>query len=173
MVDCPSLNTLSNCTVAVSYLRPDEANAIIPWVYSLILLLCHLPLVIIRVVRWETGQMWSLAMATFSVGLTCLAYGSSGLAPEQVLIWTPIALTVDVGAVMQVFILILEADGQRVKDLLRGGSIGERGAEGEEIQLQPEEGGEAEVPKCTQVTCPYKYANLFSAVEMSESSRHS
>ena len=154
MVDCPSLNTLSNCTVAVSYLRPDEANAIIPWVYSLILLLCHLPLVIIRVVRWETGQIWSLAMATFSVGLTCLAYGSSGLAPEQVLIWTPIALTVDVGAVMQVFILILEADGERVMEMLRG-DIGERGVEGEEIQLQPEEGRQAEGPRFTQVTCPY------------------
>jgi hypothetical protein len=111
-------------------------------------------------------------MATFSVGLTCLAYGSSGLAPEQVLIWTPIALTVDVGAVLQVFILILEADGQRVLETLRG-AVGERGAEGEEIQLQAEEGREAEVPRFTQVTCPYKPANLFRVVEMSESSRRS
>jgi hypothetical protein len=93
------------------------------------------------------------------------------LAPEQVLIWTPIALTVDVGAVMQVFILIMEADGERVMDMLRG-SIGERGAEGGEIELA-EEGREAEVRRFTQVTSPYKRANLCRGVEMSESSRHS
>src|SRR5277367_1104616 len=119
---CPQVNTIHNCSIDATYIRPDSAISIIPWLYSLVLLIVHLPLILIRVLKWETGQVWSLAMATLSIALTILSFHSTGLAAEKVYIWMPVALAVDVGAVMQVFILIIEEaeregeekDGRRI-----------------------------------------------------------
>lgn len=52
--------------------------------------------------------MWSVAMAIFSLSLTSLAYHSSTFDPNQIYIWLPITLVIDVGAVMQVFLLLIE-----------------------------------------------------------------
>ena len=113
-MSCPDINLLGVCAdIGDSYIRPGSSNSLIPWIYSLVILFLHLPLVVIRVVRWETGQIWALAMATFSVILTIVAYWATGLDPEKILVWTPIALVLDVGAVMQIFILIAEEDGER------------------------------------------------------------
>ena len=113
-MSCPDISLLEECSdIGYSYIRPGTSNSLIPWIYSLVILLLHLPLVIIRVVRWETGQIWALAMATFSVILTIVAYWATGLDADKVLVWTPIALVLDVGAVMQIFILIAEEDGER------------------------------------------------------------
>ena len=39
-----------------------------PWVYTVIILLLHIPVVIIRVVRWEAVQTWCLIATFFTVG---------------------------------------------------------------------------------------------------------
>lgn len=110
MSGCPNFGALQHCNAsfARTYLRPDQAISIIPWLYSALMFLVHLPLVLIRVLKWETGQVWSLVMATFSAALTILAYSSSKLDADQVYIWMPVALIMDVGAMTQVFVLIIE-----------------------------------------------------------------
>jgi hypothetical protein len=47
-------------------------------------------------------------MGSLTIKLTVLAFTSSGLAASQMYIWMPITLVVGVGAVMQVFVLIIE-----------------------------------------------------------------
>jgi len=113
---CPDIGQLPSCSVAVSYFRANMGMSILPWICSMILLIFHLPLVLIRVLKWETGQIWSLVMATFNVALTILAYASTKLSPAQIMVWIPVALIVDAGAMLQVFILILEEDGHRVHE---------------------------------------------------------
>ena len=39
-----------------------------PWVYTAIILVLHIPVVIIRVVRWEAVQTWCLIATSFTVG---------------------------------------------------------------------------------------------------------
>lgn len=114
MESCPLNNTLEVCAVGSSYLRPDKGFTVIPWLYSLILLSLHLPLVFIRIVKWEAGQWLTIMMALFSIGLIIVEYSSTHLNAEIVFVWTPIILAIDVGAVLQVFILVLERDGERL-----------------------------------------------------------
>ena len=96
------------CSISATYLRPDDGIAVIPWLYATILLILHLPLALIRVSRWDMGQIWSLVMATFAISLVSLAYGSTQGDPAQVYAWQPTTLIVDVGAVVQVLILLIE-----------------------------------------------------------------
>jgi hypothetical protein len=108
---CPLSNwdTIENCTsIPHSYIRPNAGVALIPWIYGLILFTSHLPLVLVRVLKWEAGQIWSIAMAAFSVALTVSTYCSTRMQAEKVYVWLPITLVIDVGAMLQVFILIIE-----------------------------------------------------------------
>ena len=100
------------------YLRPDQGMSVVPWLLIVIILLIHLPVVFLRVFRWESVQILSLGMATFVVTLTCIAYGSTKLAPKYILVWAPIGLALDVGAMLQVFVLVLEKpdDAMKVKN---------------------------------------------------------
>ena len=41
-----------------------------PYVYTAVILIVHIPVVIIRVVRWETVQTWCLIATFFTVVLT-------------------------------------------------------------------------------------------------------
>ena len=41
-----------------------------PYVYTAVILIVHIPVVIIRVVRWETVQTWCLVATFFTVLLT-------------------------------------------------------------------------------------------------------
>jgi hypothetical protein len=110
MSSCQDILNSHACSIPISYLRPDSGNALIPWVLSSLLLILHLPLVLVRVLRWEKAQIWSLAMATFSIILTCLAYASTELQPDEILTWAPLPLVLDVGSVLQIFILLIEED---------------------------------------------------------------
>lgn len=92
-----------------SYLRPDIGGALLPWVYTVIVILVHIPTVIIRVQRWETVQTWCLAATLLTVVLYVQAYVSTGFAPEQVLTWTPLLLVIDAGSMLQLFVLVVEA----------------------------------------------------------------
>jgi hypothetical protein len=102
---CSALDT-PPCKAASSYLRPGIGIALIPWLYSLILLLLHLPLAFVRIVKWEKGQWFALAMAFFSIALTIQEYTSTHLYAGQIFVWTPVALTADIGATLQLIVMI-------------------------------------------------------------------
>ena len=46
-------NIVNNTADLTSYLRPDTGGALLPWIYTVILIVIHIPVVIVRVVRWE------------------------------------------------------------------------------------------------------------------------
>ncbi|MCJ1384443.1 hypothetical protein MMC17_007559 [Xylographa soralifera] len=91
-----------------SYLRPDIGGALLPYVYTIIVIIIHLPVVIIRVVRWQKVQTWSLAATVMTLAVTIQGYASTGFAPERVLTWTPLLLIIDAGSMAQVLFLIIE-----------------------------------------------------------------
>lgn len=96
-----------------TYLRPDDAGSMLPWPYALFWLLIHIPTVIIRVVRWEKAQVLSLILASVSVAVSIQSYTSTALLPEKALVWVPVLLILDVGAMIQVFWLLVEEEGFR------------------------------------------------------------
>jgi hypothetical protein len=94
-----------------TYVRPDVAGALLPWFYAVVLLLVHLPTVIIRATRWEKVQVLSLALAAFAVACVIQSFVSTKLKPEGVLVWMPLMLSLDAGAMMQLMVLIVEEEG--------------------------------------------------------------
>lgn len=92
-----------------SYLRPDIGGALLPWIYTAIVIVVHIPTVIIRVQRWEMVQTWCLAATLLTVVLYAQAYVSTAFAAEQVLTWTPLLLVIDAGSMLQLFVLVVEA----------------------------------------------------------------
>ena len=103
------------------YLRPDTGGAVLPWVYTIILIVIHAPTVIIRVVRWEMVQTWCLVATFLTVVLFIQTYASTQFAPDQVLTWTSIVLVIDAGSMLQLFVLVLEKEslGIRIRDKFR------------------------------------------------------
>lgn len=93
---------------APSYLRPDVGGALLPWIYSIVVLIVHIPIVIIRVVKWQTVQTWCLAATAFTIALTAQAYKSTGFGADKILTWTPLLLVIDAGSMAQVTFLIIE-----------------------------------------------------------------
>ena len=91
-----------------SYLRPDIGGALLPYVYTIVVIIIHLPVVIIRVVRWQKVQTWSLAATVMTLAVTIQGYASTSFAPERVLTWTPLLLIIDAGSMAQVLFLIIE-----------------------------------------------------------------
>ena len=91
-----------------SYLRPDIGGALLPWIYTIIVLLVHIPVVIIRVVKWQTVQIWCLVATVFTIAITAQAYISTDFSPEKILTWTPLVLVIDAGSMAQVLFLIIE-----------------------------------------------------------------
>ncbi|EON61612.1 hypothetical protein W97_00827 [Coniosporium apollinis CBS 100218] len=96
-----------------SYLRPDVSGSMFPYPYIILWLAIHCPLIIIRVVRWEKVQVLALVLAGVSVAFCIQAYSSTGRRPDEVLVWMPLTLLLDVGATLQVFWLIVEDAGFR------------------------------------------------------------
>jgi hypothetical protein len=94
-----------------TYLRPDVGGSLLPWLYSFIALLVHLPIVIIRVARWDRVQVLSLALAALTIGVTLQTYKSTQLSPDKVLVWMPLALPLDAGSMLQLVVLIVEDVG--------------------------------------------------------------
>lgn len=92
-----------------SYLRPDIGGALLPWIYTAIGIIVHIPTVIIRVQRWETVQTWCLAATLLTVVLYAQAYVSTAFKADQVLTWTPLLLVIDAGSMLQLFVLVVEA----------------------------------------------------------------
>ncbi|KAF8243920.1 hypothetical protein K440DRAFT_663820 [Wilcoxina mikolae CBS 423.85] len=102
------------CEAAASYIRSDIGDSLMPWHLVAILFLVHLPLVIVRVACWEKRQIMSLVVAFFDAMVTIQAYVSTQLDPTKVMVWTPILLVIDVGAILQVVILVVRESGERI-----------------------------------------------------------
>jgi len=114
-MSCPNITSLDACAVADSYLRPNAGDALMPWICSAILLTLHLPLVIVRVLRWESGQTWSIVMAAVNISLIIFAYRSTKMDGSQIMVWLPLSLVIDAGAMLQVLILVSEEHGSRIR----------------------------------------------------------
>lgn len=110
-------NALNNTTThLLSYLRPDTAGALLPWVYTIVILFVHVPVVLIRVVRWQAIQHWCLVSTFFSVVLYTQAYVSTRFDVAKVLVWTPLLLVIDAGSMLQVLFLVIEAKKESGRD---------------------------------------------------------
>lgn len=99
-----------NCSKLPSYIRPDEAGSFLPWPYTLAWFLIHFPITLIRVHRWERVQALSIILAIITVWFQIQAY-TSGIEPDAVLVWMPIFVVLDIGAMMQLAFLIIEESG--------------------------------------------------------------
>lgn len=111
---CPrDIADLPFCPVDKTYVRFDQGMTVMPWLLSAILLSIHLPIVWLRVMQWESAQILSLAITAFDVVLVMVAFGSTKLASMYVCTWAPITLTLDVGAVLQIFVLICAQPGSK------------------------------------------------------------
>lgn len=113
-----------------TYFRPDIGGALMPFLYTIIILVVHVPTVCIRATRWEKAQILNLWLAAFNIALTLQGYGSTKLQPEGVLVWMPLMLPIDAGALLMMIVLIVEEykfrplwDGLRRKNDRRGTEI--------------------------------------------------
>jgi hypothetical protein len=96
-----------------------------PWLPTLLFLLLHLPACVIRAIRWESGQYLvcgparvhglvltnfgqALGLAMFSIALAVQSFISTRLRANEVLVWMPLTIVLDVGAVSQMVVLIIE-----------------------------------------------------------------
>ena len=91
-----------------SYLRPSIGGALQPWVITVIILILHIPVVIIRVVRWENAQILCLVATLFSNIVVAQAYASTQFQASKVLTWTPLLLVIDAGSMAHIFFLVIE-----------------------------------------------------------------
>ncbi|KAI4127719.1 MAG: hypothetical protein LQ347_004487 [Umbilicaria vellea] len=91
-----------------SYLRPDIGGALMPWVYTAVVIIVHIPVVVIRVVRWEAVQTWCMAATLLTIIVTVQAYVSTKFQAEKILTWTPLLLIIDAGSMAQVMFLLVE-----------------------------------------------------------------
>jgi hypothetical protein len=109
-----SLSNLQSCAsgggngLGFTYFRPDEGAALLPYVLVIAQIFLHVPTCVVRVARWERIQAFSLLLAGVNIAITIQAYVSTQLRPEEVLVWTPVTLILDAGAMLQIYVLIIE-----------------------------------------------------------------
>ena len=96
-------------------LMGKSQGALLPWVYTLLTIIGHIPVVVIRVVRWDLAQTLCIVSALFSVALFVQSYVSTAFDPSQILVWSPLILVIDAGAMAQIFFLVIEAKKARKK----------------------------------------------------------
>ncbi|KAI9773697.1 MAG: hypothetical protein M1840_006971 [Geoglossum simile] len=91
-----------------SSIRPDVGGSPTPWPLTLISLFLHLHTIIVRIAKWENALAWSLVLAGFEIFVVLLAFISSHLTPEKVMVWSTIVQAVSAGAALQNFVLLVE-----------------------------------------------------------------
>jgi hypothetical protein len=96
-----------------SYLRPS-GGSFMPWIYLALLILIQAPTTLRRVRDWEKARALALVLTLFHEFIQFLAYRSTQLAPEKVLIWAPLTLILDAGAMMQLVVLLVEKYGSEL-----------------------------------------------------------
>jgi hypothetical protein len=95
---------------AATYLRPDPGGCLMPWPYTLAWILIHFPITLLRVQMWERVQALSILLAMFSVFVTIQSY-TTHMSADQILVWMPLAIVLDIGAMMQLVFLIVQENG--------------------------------------------------------------
>jgi hypothetical protein len=103
-------NTYPCVDNSISYLRPDVAGSLMPWLFATILLFVHLPTAIMRTIRWERVQWLTIAVTLFECILYVTSMVSTRLDPAKVLVWSPLMLALDAGAMLHIFVLKAEAN---------------------------------------------------------------
>jgi hypothetical protein len=112
------LGTLAeNRTCQESYLRPDVGGALLPWLFAVLQIVIHLPVIVARVARWEDVQTLSIVLAIFNVAIVAQGYTATKLAPEHVLVWSPMTLVIDAGAMLQLVILVRAVHPDWIREL--------------------------------------------------------
>jgi hypothetical protein len=95
-----------NRTCESNYIRPNVGGALMPWLFTALQIVVHIPVVILRVARWEDVQTLSIVLAAFNVAIISQAYAATNLTAEHVLVWSPMSLVLDAGAMLQLVILV-------------------------------------------------------------------
>jgi hypothetical protein len=85
-----------------------------PWIYLALLILIQAPTTLRRVRDWKKAQALAIFLTLFHEFILFLAYRSTHLAPEKVLIWAPLTLILDAGAMMQLVVLLAEKYGSEL-----------------------------------------------------------
>lgn len=98
-----------------SYLRPDTGAALLPWVYTMIALIIHAPVIFVRVTRWEAAQTWCIVSTFFVIIIYVQAFISTKFAADQILVWTPLILIIDASSMLQIFFLVFETQSVRYR----------------------------------------------------------
>ena len=89
-------------------MRSNVGGALLPWIYTAVVLVIHIPVVVIRVVRWETVQNWCLLATLGTVAIQIQAYVSTQFQAEQILTWTPLLLIIDASSMAQLVFLLVD-----------------------------------------------------------------
>ena len=121
-----------------------SGGALVPWVYSIVILLVHIPVVIIRVVKWESVQTWCLGATVFTIAITAQAFASTRFRSDKILTWTPLLLVIDAGSMAQILFLIVEE--YEIITRLRHAVMPPQAKPSEEPFLNDEEAGKSGDP---------------------------
>ncbi|KAH7393749.1 hypothetical protein BKA64DRAFT_95908 [Cadophora sp. MPI-SDFR-AT-0126] len=113
------LSLAKNLTCGTGYLRPDVGGSLPPWILTVLAIVLELPVVIVRIARWEKTQLICLFISTLGAYIITQAYISTHLSPDKVLVWTPISLVLPAGAMIHQLVLLVEMRGSQIP-LLRG-----------------------------------------------------
>lgn len=103
-------NQVLTVATNTTYLRPDTGGALLPWIYAVIVIVIHIPTVLIRVVKWERVQTLCLVLTFFTAVVYIQAYVSTKFEASKILVWTPVILIIDAGSMLQLFLLVIEAE---------------------------------------------------------------
>lgn len=88
-----------------AYIRPDE-EALLPWPVTLLVIIIHLPIVVLRVYKFEIVQTWCFIFTGFTIIIYVQAYVSTKFQAIDILVWTPLLLVIDAGSMSQIFFLL-------------------------------------------------------------------
>ncbi len=102
-----------------TYFRPDVGGSLMPWMYLGLLIIIQAPTAFRRVAKWKNVQALALGLTVFHEFIIIQAYESTRLAPEKILVWAPLTLLIDAGAMMQLIVLLAEHHGSNLPILGR------------------------------------------------------
>jgi hypothetical protein len=97
-----------------SYLRPNDAGNVIPYIYAALLLFVHLPSNLVRVARWSKAQWYFIFLTWIEIAFAGISYQSSQLTPDTILVWSPLLMQQFAGVMLHIFVLMAEQNRWRL-----------------------------------------------------------
>lgn len=79
-----------------------------PWDLTAFLLLLHIPLFIVRIVKFDKAQLLSIVLAALSLCFTIQAFVSTKMEAAKILVWMPLTSVVDAGSMLSIACLVDE-----------------------------------------------------------------